>query len=262
MRIALILCLFICSNIALAELERTSEEMTENDTTVAADHRIVVSRKQARSEARKAHERINVEEINAEVLSSLENGYTLDSARLMDRAIANLLTQADTVLRSHGAHRTADEIKSEHLAKFADYYAKGVISGLEIGDHDPMSAWLVVVHQKIENALGEFLCSFFHFHDLFVLNYGLPVVFHPASYNFKEYNDSFSGHKTMGFFWIHHGVAGVVTYWISNFVCGGVTAGMGMITFVCGAICGFIESSMDTYLAPPMAQKIWDRANN
>ena len=259
--IFLLMCLLL-SQVAVAELERTNEEMTDEDAAVAADHGVLVSRREARLEARNARQRVNSDDISAEVLSSFETGYTLKSARLTDQAISNLLALADTVLRTHGANQIADEIKTEYANGFQDYYAKGLISGLEIGDRDPMSAWLAVVHQKIEGAIGEFLCSFFHFHDLFVLNYGLPVVFHPGAYDFKEYNDSFSGHKTLGFFWIHHGVAGTVAYWIANYACGAVTAGMGMITYVCGALCGWIESGMDTYLAPPVAQKIWDRAHN
>ena len=88
------------------------------------------------------------------------------------------------------------------------------------------------------------------------------MVFNPTGYEKIDYLDHFAGHPLSRWSFDHHGLAGVVSYWASTAVCGAATAGLGLLTFVCGPISGFVENGMDRYIAPPIAGKIWESAHN
>ena len=184
----------------------------------------------------------------------------VSAAQLTDLAIENMLSTASVFMRAEGHHDVADEIETEYRL-----YYRGSVTALalgikEIGDHPPLSQWLESVHKKIHDTIGDFLCKQIHIHDIWILNYSIPVVFSPEAYTQKDYLDHFAGHLIWGWFWEHHGFAGVVTYWVVNGVCIGATYGLGIVTFVCGPIASFAENVMDKRIAPGMGVRIWERA--
>ena len=103
-------------------------------------------------------------------------------------------------------------------------------------------------------------CQYFHVHDIFILNFAIPVVFKPADFEQADYLDHFAGHPLDLWTWDHHGFAGVVTYWAVNIACGAATAGMGVATFACNPISTLAENVMDRRIAPPLGTKIWTKA--
>lgn len=209
---------------------------------------------------RKLKSKVDVDAIQYNLGSALEHDKML-LASYMDEAVENLLRRADGVLRATGNMALADEIATDYQLTFRGGVTYQAMGPKEIGDHPPISEWLGKIHAKIESAIGEFWCKFFHFHDLYILNHSIPVAFAPSKYDLDDYKDHVAGHLMFGFIWEHHGLAGVVTYWLVEGVCSGFTGGLGLVTFACGPIASYAEHVMDKRIAPPIATRVWKRAN-
>lgn len=185
------------------------------------------------------------------------------SAGRVDTAMGHIIAMSNVVLKAYGEQKLADTITREYQANYTHAFkSMFAMDSKEIGDHAPFSHWLKIVHEQIEEAVGLTVCKWFHLHDIMILNYGLPTIMRPAIVDFKDFQDAFAGHLIWGVFWEHHGVAGIVSYWLVNYACGGVTSGLGLITYICGPIAGVSESFVDQQLAPPIGKAIWTRANN
>lgn len=212
--------------------------------------------KEAHKEAKK---NINQDKIARDIALTFEKD-PIKTAELVDKAINNALSMADVILRAEGHDEIADDIEVEYLIAYRNYYKREMLGILEMGDHEPMSDWLRTVHERIHNAVGEFLCKQTHLHDIWILNFSIPVVMSPETYSLKDYLDHFAGHLIWGWWWEHHGFAGVVTYWIINGTCIGATYGLGVLPFVCSPIATLGEEIMDKRIAPDMGERIWERA--
>lgn len=200
--------------------------------------------------------KVDVDAISFNVTDALETNKIL-AAEYADEALENLLRRADGVLRKNGQVALANDIATDYSLFYRGGFVSMAFGEKEMGDHPPMSEWIDKTHMKIEKAIGDFWCKFWHFHDLFILNYGLPVVWNPSKYDLPDYKDHFSGHLIGGFFWEHHGVAGVISYWVIEGVCSGFTGGVGLVAFACTPIASFGEHITDKHLAPPVAERIW-----
>lgn len=208
---------------------------------------------------REAKKNLNVEQINNELKVAFKDRYEL--ARKADEALEALLRRADSVLRHTGHDKLADDIFQEYMMYYKGHYQITALGFKEMGDHEPWSEWLTNLHLKIENAVGEVMCEFFHFHDLYIFNHAIVVMIEPELYTLIDYKDHFSGHLIWGWYWEHHGGAGVITYWTVEIACTIMTNGLGIIPFVCSPIASFAEHVMDKTIAPPIATWVWERAN-
>ena len=202
---------------------------------------------------------INVDKLNKEIKIKL-SGTDLDRASLIEDTLDNLIGRAVLVLSYEGHHKIADDISYEYENIYRFALTRHLLSIDEIGDHPPMSEWLDSVHKRIHDALGDFVCQYFRFHDIFILNHGIPVVFRPNAYDLKDYKDHFAGHLLFGWWFEHHGVAGVAAFWLIDGACIAGSYGLGIITFVCTPIASLAEKIMDKHIAPPIAKMIWERA--
>jgi hypothetical protein len=236
-------------------------EMTAEDYRAAAEFGYS-NRAEMKAAHRQAKMRISPKQHHDAVARAFGAKDTFEAAEMADEAIQNLIERADGVLRARGEMETADEISLEYTV-----YYRGAVTCMvagcakEIGDHPPLNEWLDGVHEKIHTKLGDYWCQFFHLHDLEILNHGLPVVFNASKYELDDYKDHFAGHMSGAFTWVHHGVAGVVTFWSVQAACSGATAGLGAAAFFCGPIAGFAEHVMDKRIAPPLADRVWKRAH-
>jgi len=184
------------------------------------------------------------------------------AAAYTDQAMASLINQAANVLEHYGYVGEASKIRGEYAKNYTTAYAAMFLGAKEIGDRPPLSKWLDSVHKTLEDSIGLYFCKAFHLHDVYVLNYAMPTVFRPDLYAKKDYLDAFSGHLIWGFFWEHHGVSGIVSYWLVNTACTMGTSGMGMVAYVCGWISGYAETTMDGRIAPSIGERIWERAHS
>jgi hypothetical protein len=217
-------------------------------------------------EMKREHKRqkdwVKGDEINAMVANTIDTPNGLPSARLLDLTTARIIQRSVAALNHFGYKDDAIKIAGEYESNYKFFYENRFFGMKEIGQHDPMNIWMELVHVAVHIKLGDFWCQYFHTHDLFIVNFATPVVFNPSAFDKIDYLDHFAGHPLSRWSFDHHGLAGVVSYWASTAVCGAATAGLGLLTFVCGPISGFVENGMDRYIAPPIAGKIWESAHN
>jgi len=206
-----------------------------------------------------AKKKTNVDKFNKEIKIKLQ-GTQFDRAALIEETLDNLMGKITVVLMAEGHDKLAQDIAYEYEQFYQKALTRHLLGFDEIGDHPPMNEWLDNVHERIHEALGDFICQYFRFHDIYILNHGIPVVFRPAAYDLKDYKDHFAGHLIWGWYWEHHGVAGVVAFWLVDGACIAGSYGLGVITFVCTPIATLAQNVMDKHIAPPIAERIWQRA--
>ena len=241
-----------------------ADELLKNKNLRSDDKRVAVHYGYRPSdliiEHRNAVKRVDTDKISKDVMKRLER-MDIDSYALVDEVTENLLRKADLILRAEGHDKLADDIADDFVAYYRNYNVRSYLGILEIGDHPPISEWLDGVHKKVHDALGDFLCQWSHVHDIYIINHA-NVVFNPKmAKDLKDYKDHFAGHLIWGWWWEHHGFAGVAAYWIVEGVCIAGSYGLGVITFVCSPIATYAEHIVDKHVAPPIAERIWDRVN-
>lgn len=202
------------------------------------------------------------------IIEKMGNGEVGD---LAEKAYTHMVTEAVRQLKKAGKAQMAEEFAGEWLSFGNDLLTlKGYTA--DVGDHDPFSEWIAVWYQKLEDALGIPVMEATHLRDIWVLNYTLKVVFRPSEDSKwcvewegdcqAEYRRHFAGTK-----WqrhpdpeadaiLHHGFAGVVTYWV---VYGGCSAAGGFM--VCGVAGTGAQFIMERYFAPVIADSVFERVN-
>lgn len=252
MRIIFVWLFFFSAAIAIAE-----DDLRPIDYKLAKHYGYLPSDLR---DAYKEVKKIPTETIVKQFMQSIEVD-PFKAAIFSDEAIDQMIITASVYLNAEGHQNLADDITFEYQIRYRGYYTRMFLEEKEIGDHPAINSWLETVHERLHRALGDFICKGSHIHDVYILNHG-NVVFKPQMANdFKDYKDHFAGHLIWGWFWDHHGFAGVVSYWLVNGLCTGGTSGMGLITFVCGSIASLAENQVDERIAPPIARRIWDRVD-
>ena len=253
---SIILLFLLASSVCFANQPTT--QLTPEHYSVAKNFGIY-DRVKLRLLNRKKAAQIDIDKYarkNEAILSDIKS---VEAGRLLDDTLGRIIERIVNVYEARGDLQTASRIEGEYRIKFLHFYENAAIK--EMGDHEYMSKWLHDVHNKIHKELGDQLCNFLHTHDIFILNQGIPVTRAPESYDLPEYTDHFAGHMDGPYYFVHHGVAGVVTYWTINAVCSAGTAGMGAATFACSPIASLAEFAMDKHISPKLALNIWTRYN-
>lgn len=236
-----------------------SKELTKQDVEIAASFGIKNEFKLRQLNRSKARQ-INTTEITNNVIKSFENPRSLEAAKKLDQTMERIVQRTADAFEKFGDSKSAKQIKLEYNSRFLNYYSN-TMGLMEMGDHDYLFEWAKTWHEKIHAKIGDKWCQLLHTHDLFILNYGIPVVRSPKNYDLDEYTDHFAGHMKSEWSFVHHGVAGVVTYWAVEVACAAGTWGLGLVSFACSPIASAAEFVMDKRIAPPLAERIWTRNN-
>lgn len=188
-----------------------------------------------------------------------------------DQALSHLIVAASWALERRGYHAEAVQMRSEYQERYQrgiHEYALGIVP-VDIGDHAPLSQWLETQYQKLAKLLGPTLMRALKLEDIRILNYSIPVVFHPNGYkgdkwDMLDYRDHFAGTRTKLFYPLteHDGFAGVVSYWVVWAVCTGATWGMGAIPFICSPIAELSDFAIEKWVAPKMSDAIFCKVTN
>lgn len=239
-----------------------AQELTQDDFDAGAEFKYTAVEMKREHTSRRG--RVDDSMINEQMAQTLENPNSLPSARLLDLTTARIIQRSVAALNHFGFKDDATKIAGEYETNYKFFYEDRFFGvSKEIGQHDPMNIWMELVHVAIHIKLGDFWCQYFHTHDLFIINFATPVVFNPSiAFDKIDYIQHFAGKPFGRWSFDPHGLAGVVSYWTSTAVCGAATAGLGLLTFVCGPISGFVENGMDRYIAPPLGGRIWDSSHN
>jgi hypothetical protein len=197
------------------------------------------------------------------------------------QALDTLMARAHRELRAQGFGGDAEELEGEWVAHRPAFAAAAAGALGDMGDHDPASAWVATWYARVEARLGVTLCEFLHLRDVFVINFGWPVVTDPHADSTwcaetlaadpaddcgREYARHAAGTK-----WQrepdpqadrveHWGLFPVAAYWVAFGACEGALWGSDG-TFLCGPAATAVEIGTARYIAPPVAARIWTRNN-
>jgi hypothetical protein len=167
-------------------------------------------------------------------------------AERTDGALDGMLRLAVKELKRRGHSKDASRILKDWENKYSGWLV-GARRG--VGDHEAIP-WLLDVHNKVHDVLGETLCSLLRFHDLWYLAYTIPVVFRCVDFvDEPEYRLHFVP------------FCGIVAYWGSNITCIAATFGVGYM-WICSPIAMVVEFAVKKAVAPPLSPKAWQAACN
>lgn len=242
----------------------------------------------ARAEAATETELLFRAHARAHVQAEATAGRTQD---LVLHALDALMAKAHARLRGEGFGPLADQLEGEWIGTYRQVftapsgwivssYPRNVRGGYDMGRHAPASAWVAEWYAQVEARLGVTVCEFLHLRDVYVINYGWPVVTNayaatawclelapsPGDSCAAEYGRHFTGTK-----WQalpdpyadpidHWGVLPVAAWWVTEVACEvGLWGADG--SFLCGSAASVVEIATARWVAPPIAKKIWDRNN-
>ena len=184
---------------------------------------------------------------------------TLDGvARRTDAAIANMVRAAALTLGENGHEDAAWQIETEYQDSFENFLEFMVSRNTkDLGDHAPLSEWLDEWYQRLEDLLGPEVMRLTHLDDIWVVNFAVPVVFDPRRekgiWDDPEPQEEYSEHFIP--------LAGVVAYWGAWISCTVATLSTGAVTYICAPIASGVEYIMVRYVAPPLSDRVYLRAN-
>lgn len=212
--------------------------------------------------------------IQAQVERDLDDGKLLAKT---GEAFDAMFRFAEIKLRQRGERDLAEQLDQEWLTVGSDMLV-AFEAIRDTGDHDPFSEWVAVWYARIEAVLGVNVMETTHLRDIWVLNFTLPVVFHPQADSpwcrevrpndncRDEYRRHFAGTKYQrdpdpeADKILHHGFAPVITYWAVWAGCQMATSGMGSM-LICGPAGSAAEFSIERWVAPGLGYRLYDRAN-
>jgi hypothetical protein len=97
-----------------------------------------------------------------------------------DAAIKAMLGVACLELIRVGRADLCDDLKADYADAF-DGYLTRMVNEEDMGDHTPLSLWLAIVTDLLQLTLGPQVMEWTHLDDLRIMNYAIPVVFHPQA---------------------------------------------------------------------------------
>lgn len=182
--------------------------------------------------------RIDNDAIERTLLEDLNNN------RLIERthdAIENILKFSSIELKKRKKQRLANKI----LYEWENTYSLFLLSSRGLGDHKPLSEWLSRVHQDIENVIGIDLCEMFHIHDLYIINYAIPVVFFCVD-NVDE----------IEYLRHYQPLLGVIGYWTAYISCAVISYG-NILFFICSPLAEVMRFISYEVIAPRTNEFSW-----
>lgn len=149
-------------------------------------------------------------------------------------------------LRMKGYKVEAQQIEDEWDNHWNGY----LMRARDIGDFAPMSAWLDAAYLKIEALLGQEICDWVRISDIYSLNHELPFMLSPCKINGVEFYKHMVGDKRRGLY-------PILAYWSAYVATTAATSGTGFV-FVSGLVGSGCEFVVKKWVAPPLAEKLWN----
>ncbi len=169
----------------------------------------------------------------------LEQRFAERTSQTMD-ALIRVATRA---LRDRGFEQDASILEIEWQG-----WAKRTVSILELGDHVPLSQWLSKAYLNLEEKLGPSLLRSLRLDDLNTLNFAIPVVFSPASWEKGEYRLHFVPYSA------------IISYWSAWLTCSWVSSGLW--GWSCGKVADVPRVVMTRWLGPKLSDQIHAAAHS
>ena len=175
-------------------------------------------------------------------------------AKRADKSLDRMINFSTWLLERKGYKAEADQIRTQYQERYSrgiyNYYM-GIVPA-DLGDHAPLSEWLVTVYNKLESILGPTVMRITHLEDIKVFNYAIPVVFHPKGYNGDSWDMTEYRNHFVPF-------GGAVSYWVTWGICVGATWGTGAV-FICAPIGEISKYIVIKKVAPPLSDWVYKKA--
>jgi hypothetical protein len=167
-------------------------------------------------------------------------------------ALNSVIEAANTALRENGYPLEADAFQMEWNGNFSTYFTSFQTD--DLGDHQPLNAWLDNYYKQAQDRLGDPVMKLLHLDDIFVLNYSIPVVFHPKGdvkgqdhWNALEYQRHFVPFAT------------VTTFWGSLGACQLAAMKVAGVKRWCGSISTILRGVMKNTVAPKLSGVVYKK---
>lgn len=201
-----------------------------------------------------------------EMAQEMDDGGLKKIAQKTDVTIGQIVNRGLSSLRDQGFDSEADKYESDYYTTYEGFVTKMVQDTRHIGDHAPLLAFLTTLYNSLEkNVCGGNvqLCKALHLTDIKTINYAIPVVFHPCTFDLNglnvdreaEYRRHFAQDDDANAL---YGLMPVILYWGIEGACIFGTSGIGAI--LCGIAAAGAEHLVARTLAPNIADRIFVRA--
>ncbi len=172
----------------------------------------------------------------------------------MDGAIRSL---ADQIRAEFGDRALADELLSRWQGS-SFLTALSAAKAQDLGDHAPLFAWLDQYLAKMAARFGTIIYTLPIVKNLLMLNYAIPVVFHPGG---AWRTDAASQGLDLRIEYRKHFIpfAKVVTYYVTFYACQIIAQRQGQsdLKKVCKPAADRLEFAMGRYVAPTVSDWIF-----
>lgn len=204
-----------------------------------------------------------VAETEEEILSDDSN--MRGTKTIIDTGINWAIERGALELEKKGYAQDAQTIRNE----WSMLYAKTLFlyDNRDIGDHPGIFQWVEDTYRRIELLLGHDLCVSSHIDLMLTFNNGAPVAVHPCTFKMDgvpglpidEYRRNIAG-KSVVSDSRYEGVIPGAVFVACEIACMAGTSGIGSV--VCGMAAGIGEKLMATYVAPRLADRIFNKRCN
>lgn len=168
-----------------------------------------------------------------------------------DSALSAMVSEGTAALEHQGFWNTAEAYRKEYRERWA-HEIQRLVEMEGIGDHRPLSDWLVKFYADLVGLLGQSLVDQLHLNDIPVFNYGFPITlgmkeFLGETIEFDEYVAHFIP------------FSGAVAYWASFIACEiGLAAANVPYLPICMPIGQAARFAMITWIAPRLADDAYE----
>jgi hypothetical protein len=192
--------------------------------------------------------------IYIETKSDLASGYL---EKLAKKNLNVLVAEGCDRLRQVGETKLAAQLQSEWSSQVSTalderisvYSLTGDVGTLELGDFDPLNAWLENFYNSLYYKTRGMVKGIRVIHDVYLMNYALAVVLRPqgswrlhTDYDRIEYRKHFIP------------FANTVTFWASEKTC---EYYMPQYKKYCGNVAGYLEKFMGKHVAPHISDRVF-----
>jgi hypothetical protein len=160
-------------------------------------------------------------------------------------------------LRDSGETKLADKYEGEWNKQFSSYLLVTARLGiLDLGDHDPLSAWLSNYYKVLFTKTNGAIRSIRLIEDINTMNYALAVVFSPNG-KWRAQASSYNDEDRIEYRKHFIPFANIATYWVSLEVCKHYASDYGQL---CDDAADELEHLMGRYVAPPVSDWVFGMA--
>jgi hypothetical protein len=157
-----------------------------------------------------------------------------------------IVSEGNALLMEQGYAQEAMSLQKEWDHNYSGEFT--AVQLFDLGDHQPMNAWLADYYKKLQDKLGAPILRLTHVDDINVLNYAIPVVFQPKGdkRNGDHWNDVEYSKHFIPFI-------SVAAYWAGYVGCRAATKVHPAFKRYCSVAAGALKNLVRSTVAPKLS---------